>query len=400
MRVLTVVDRLNPGGIEVQLLQAVPSLLRHGLTIDFCCTGIAGSLDPQFEALGCRIYRLPKTPNCYSTARHLKRLLRREQYHVVHSHLGHSSGGIALGAHRNGVPCAVSFHSAMPLSLYGWRGRPVLGRLRSAWLHWHRELIGRHAQMVVGHSQVNLEGFAPDWSQHPNRCRVIMNGVDFPDALLPKGEARRQLGLEQDAKILLHVGSMKPVKNHTGLLEILQQVLRREPRAQLLLVGDGRLRQSIEQRGQAMQLRQHIHFAGMQTDVWPYYAAADVFAFPSESEGFGNALVEGQAGGVPIVASDIAAHHESLAPQQHRFLFPLPDYVRAAELVHDQMACAAASDNPWVEQSEKHVRKHFSIQRFALDLVRLYHDMTAARSVHRQIDSRSMQELDRGRDAA
>ncbi len=241
MRVLTVLSWLNPGGIEVQLLQAVPWLQQQGVTIDFCCTGPVGMLDSHFEALGCRIHRLTKTPNCYATARHLQRLLRHEHYDVVHSHLGHSSGGFTLGSDRLGVPSVVSFHSAMPLSLYRWRKRPVLGQLRSAWLSWHRRLIRRHAQMLVGHSQINLDGFAPDWRRHHDRCRIIMNGVDFPAEHLPTEEARQRLGVDADANVLLHVGSMKPEKNHAGLLAIFQRVLKQKPRAQLVLVGDGRL---------------------------------------------------------------------------------------------------------------------------------------------------------------
>jgi glycosyltransferase EpsF len=401
MRVLTVLDRLNPGGIEVQLLQAVPWLQRQGVTVDFCCAVPPGTLDARFEALGCRIHRVPKTPNCYSTARHLQRLLEREPYDVVHSHLGHSSGGFALGAHGAGVPAAVSFHSAMPLSLYRWRTRPVLRQLRSTWLKWHGSLIRRYARMLVGHSRVNLERFAPDWRQHPNRCRVIMNGVDFPSNHRPKNEARRRLGLAAGATVLLHVGSLKPEKNHAGLLAIFQRVLKRQPQAQLVLVGDGRLRPAIERHAKSLGVLEGIHFAGLQNNVWPYYAAADVFVFPSESEGFGNAVVESQAAGVPVVASDIAAHHESLAPQQHRFLFPLPDYDRAAELVLEQIELASAGSNPWVGQSAEFVKDRFSIQRFALDLVTLYQDLSGDRSIEPgAIAPRPGQLIERERNAA
>jgi glycosyltransferase EpsF len=376
MRILSIVNWLNRGGIEVQLLQAIPFLKRIGVDMDIC-TFAPGVLDADFATQGCAVKHIRKTPDCYAIARQFQRILAKKRYDVVHSNHGYSSGVFALAADRMGIPAVVSFHSAAPSSLCHWRTIPGLRQVRTLWLQWHRRLMERHARVFIGHSHVNIQAFAPHWRQQPDRYRVIPNGVLFPGQLPKQRQARRALGLDDDMLVLLHVGSFRAEKNHQGLLQIFHEVTRRRPDAVLVLVGCGYLRERVARQASHLGLDGKIRFAGLQEDVWPCYAAADVFVFPSIVEGFGNALVESQAAGLPLVASDIPALHESVAPSQHRFLFPLPRYDLAAEMVLEQAQAAEKNDNPWVEESEKYVRERFSIERFAADLIKLYTDVAA-----------------------
>jgi glycosyltransferase involved in cell wall biosynthesis len=374
--VISVVNCLNRGGIETQLLQALPALCEAGVEMDICSTG-PGVLDGQYAAYGCRLWQIPKSPNCLTTARHFQRVLAQRSYDCVHCNLEHASGGYALGAAKAGVPIAVSFHLSMPGSLAAWRNKPGLAQIRKLWLLWHRRLMDRHVRIFVGHSEANIRAVTPDWKEQPKRYRTVMNGVSFPASLPGRNEARRALGLDDKALVLLNVGNFKLAKNHMGLLRIFQETLRRRPEATLLLVGGGPLRGAVEEQSQKMGLGRRVRFEGASANVWPYYAAADVFVFPSEVEGFGNVLVESQGVGTPIVASAIPPHCESVAPVQHRFLFPLPDYAKAAELVLQQAAAAAARTNDWVAAARDYVRQRFGIERFAADLRKLYLDLQA-----------------------
>jgi glycosyltransferase involved in cell wall biosynthesis len=351
-------------------------LKQEGIDVDVCCTGPRGALDEEFEAQGSTIWRIPKSANCRATARHLARLLTRRDYAIVHSRFGHASGGFALGAARMRVPAIISFHSAEPLSLYRWRRTPLLAQVRRGWLAWHRQLMARYATLFVGHSVANLSAVQPHWRDDPQRYRVVHNGIDFPDNYPSKAAARRALALGAEP-VLLHVGTLKQEKNHTGLLQILRRVAERLPAVRLLLVGDGPERRRVEQAAAAMGLAARVRFEGSQRSLAGYYAAADAFVFPSVTEGFGNVLVESQAAGLPVVASDIPAHHESVAPPQHRFLFRLPDYAVAADRLVEQIEATRAGDNPWVAASKTHVRERFSARQFAQQLAQLYHEVAA-----------------------
>lgn len=376
MKVLSVVNTLNRGGIEVQLLQSMPWLVENGVEMDICTVG-PGMLDDDFRRFGCKLWRIPKSGNCLSTAKYVQGILRQRKYECIHCNLGHASGGYALGAAVAEVPIAVSLHQAKPASLRNWENVPILGQARSVWLRWHRHLMDRNAQMFVGHSAVNMNNYATDWRSNSSRYRVIMNGIDFPHHGSCRDEARELLGVSGDELLLIHVGSYKKEKNHEGLFEILQRVARQVPRVKLISIGGGgAVPTSWERQLSKMNLRSKVRFEGAKSNVWPYYAAADVFVFPSLAEGFGNVLVESQGASCPIVASDIEPHRESIAPSQQRFKFALPDYDRAAELVLEQATAAKENLNDWVFESRDYVRREFGIERFALELKKLYIDLS------------------------
>jgi glycosyltransferase involved in cell wall biosynthesis len=172
--------------------------------------------------------------------------------------------------------------------------------------------------------------------------------------------------------VLLHVGSFRPEKNHIGLLEIVGHIVKSIDPAVLICVGDGHERPRIERAARERGLAANVRFEGTQLDVRRYMAAADVLVFPSRFEGFGNVLVESQDAELPIVASDIAAHREVVAPPQHRFLFSLPDYRKAAYLICAQWRALQASDNCWVSTSAAWVRDRFAFAHVAADWGRLY----------------------------
>lgn len=378
MNVLQVVNQLNAGGIETLLLRALPRLKAAGMKIDVCCLGEEGVFDEAFRGQGCRLHRMRKSLNCYATARDFRRLLAGEDYSLVHSHFGYTSGGIARGADLQGIPAVVSVHSAEPLTLYRWRSKPVLAGARRRWLAWQRRLAERHATVFLCHSDANRDGFLQAGREagvtpSVERYSVIHNGVAAPGGtLLGEAEARNRLKIPETARVVLHVGSFREEKNHAGLLRIFARVHQQRPETLLVLVGDGHLRSEITAQAKSLGISSAVRFAGMQRDVWPWYAAADLFLFPSTTEGFGNAVVEAEMAGVPVVASDIAAHRESVAPAQQRFLFAANDNDEAARLAMEQLDAPEAERAAWVEDSQRHAHACFSMDQYVDALLASY----------------------------
>jgi len=87
------------------------------------------------------------------------------------------------------------------------------------------------------------------------------------------------------------------------LIEALPHVLRREPAARLVIAGRGALRKRLEALAADHGVASKVRFAGLVSDVPRLLSAFDVFAFPSRWEGFGIALIEAMAAGLPVVAS-------------------------------------------------------------------------------------------------
>lgn len=372
VKVLIFLNWLGRGGVETMLFDCLPGLRARGIEIEICCQGPRRAMDDEFERAGCHIHRIRKCALPLETAWRIGRVIDECRPALLHSHMGPTSGGAALAAARRGVPIAVSIHNSPQSPLYEWSLRPLLRPVRSAWLAWHRRLLDRHARIFLGHSAANLDAFAPGWRNDPARYRQIRNGIKAPPPSAGKLEARRTLGLDPSRLVVLHIGSFRPQKNHAGLFTAFNALRRREPDAELVVIGGEFGRARILQLAASMGLADKVRFEDERPDIWPFYAAADALLSTSLFEGFGNVVAEAESAGLPVVASDIPAHRESVAPAAHRFLFPLPDYERAAALVLEQAAAARKGNNPWVASAREHIRANHAVDRMTETLAAIY----------------------------
>jgi glycosyltransferase involved in cell wall biosynthesis len=106
------------------------------------------------------------------------------------------------------------------------------------------------------------------------------------------------------------IGRLSEVKNHENMIIAFKNVLERNHNCLLLIVGDGPLKDKLSAQVATLELTENVLFLGKRGDVADILKALDVFVFPSYREGFGLALLEAMASGVPIVASDIPVFKE------------------------------------------------------------------------------------------
>jgi len=142
------------------------------------------------------------------------------------------------------------------------------------------------------------------------RVEVLRNGVD-PHVFftVPQNEARRRLGLREDARYVVGVGNLVHEKGFDRLIRALADL----PESRLLLVGDGPLRQPLEAlAGQAAPGRVEFRGNMPQADLRFAYSAADVLGLPSLREGWPNVVLEALACGLPVVASNVGGVPEIL----------------------------------------------------------------------------------------
>src|SRR5262249_42097104 len=125
----------------------------------------------------------------------------------------------------------------------------------------------------------------------------------------PRQEARRRLGMSEDAPSLVWVGRMVTVKALDVLLDAVAQLAPTWPALRLYLVGEGPLRRSLESNAAARGLAEQVVFTGRvaHRDLPDYYRAADATLLPSLWEGMPNTLLESHACGTPFVASSVGA---------------------------------------------------------------------------------------------
>ena len=305
---------MGRGGVETWLVHVLRRIDRR-FRLDFLVqTDAPCAYDDEIRALGGRIIHGPPRYPLRSFSSHFGRVLREYgPYDVVHSHLHNYNGFVLRLAHRHGVPVRIahSHRDASPREAQAGLAAKALRKLMKRWIDRHAT-VGLAASRIAGAAL-----FGPRWSSDP-RWRTLYCGIDlFPfHAPVDRPTVRAEFGLPADALVIGHVGRFHTQKNHSFLVDVTTAVFLREPRACLLLVGDGELRPDIERRIAASGFRERVVFAGLRGDVPRLMKGGmDVFLLPSLYEGLPLVLIEAQAAGLPCVLSDTVSDEADVASE-------------------------------------------------------------------------------------
>lgn len=245
------------------------------------------------------------------------RRLRDHQADLVHIATEGPLGLAALLAGRwRRVPVVSSFHTNFDhyLSHYGLAGCEWCVQSYLRWFH------NRTAVTLVPSRATRDRLLAAGF----RNVRVWSRGVDS-DLFHPRRRDQRlraELDLAPDDILVLYVGRLAWEKNLDALLSAFAQVRRRlesdpAPRIKLALVGDGPLLSVLRQRAGPDVVLPGPK-AGEELVRW--YASADIFAFPSRSETFGNVILEAQASSLPVLAFRYPATEERIQHGQDGLL--------------------------------------------------------------------------------
>ncbi len=150
---------------------------------------------------------------------------------------------------------------------------------------------------------------------------VIPTGIDVKKP--GDGSAiRREFGIK-DEKVVLYVGLLVPRKGVETLIEVIAKL--KGENIKVLLVGDGPMRKEYEVIAKKKGITSKLIFTGFRKDVFDFYAAADVFFFPSRGEGLPGVLMEAMCCGLSVVTSNIPCIPDLVEDGKNGFLCKLDD---------------------------------------------------------------------------
>ncbi|MDF2641897.1 MAG: glycosyl transferase, group 1 family protein, partial [Pseudomonas sp.] len=176
----------------------------------------------------------------------------------------------------------------------------------------------------------NLREQLPKWPAE--RIQTLYNRIDIEQlqgSQFSAEDARAELGLLPDAWIVGNVGRLHADKDQATLLRGFAQALPNLPEnSQLVILGQGRLEQSLKDLALALGIGAQVLFLGQVPEARRYFKAFDVFALSSDHEPFGMVLLEAMVAGVPLVATACGGAKEVV--EGVGVLFPLGDAERLA----------------------------------------------------------------------
>jgi glycosyltransferase involved in cell wall biosynthesis len=259
----------------------------------------------------------------------LIRIIRQEQPRIVHTHT--SKAGI-LGrwaAWLCRVPIIV--HTPHGHVFWGYFG-PFQTRLFILLEHCTARITDAIITLTPQEREDHLRfDIAPG-----RKFTVIHSGIDLVPFLTDRSrpaEIREGLGIPPERTIVCTVGRLTAVKGQEVLIGAASELIRQGEKIFLVLLGDGELRQDLEQMTIRLGIAEHVRFLGWRPDVASVMAVCDIFCLSSHNEGMGKVLAEAMALGKPIIASDIGGIRDIVRPGENGFLVPVGNVHAWAEAI-------------------------------------------------------------------
>ena len=351
MKVASVIASVarRTGGPIVNLLESLPYLRDAGIEVTIYATDMGGPASagltriPQEERNAIARSELPikifeaKPPWRLAYSPSLGAALRRdiEQFDVVRVHgvylyPNYAAASVARGA---GVPYVVTPHGALD----PWLRRHGRHRKTITNLLWQNRMLRRASAIHVA-TECERELVADVAPAEVPRF-VVGNGVAASrfTALPPKGAFRRDAGIPADVPLILCLGRVSHKKGIDVLIETLSQM--RTATTFLAIVGpdDEDLTPSLRALAHRFGIQNRVVFCGPRfgSSQLEALADADVWALPSHTENFGNAIVEAMAAGLPVVISDQVNLAREASAQSAAIVAPVdaPAFAAACDMV-------------------------------------------------------------------
>ncbi|MFA5270407.1 MAG: glycosyltransferase [Patescibacteria group bacterium] len=248
--------------------------------------------------------------------RAIQKLLRKYDPHIMHAH-GQRAGLLARLAVK-GLPIKVIYteHTRTPQFHLT---NPVLD-----WAHVRamRTLdAGTHMNIAVSKAVANF--LINSKVTRPAKVQVIYNGIEqFEPKHIDKQtlDIINQHGLRKQDVIIGTIGSLNAQKDTATLIKSMERVLKKIPKAKLVLVGSGPLRQKLEQLAKRLKIEQQVIFTGSLSGVSGILQLFTVFVLPSKSEAFGISILEAMRAGVPMIATKVGGIPEVVVNNKNGLL--------------------------------------------------------------------------------
>jgi glycosyltransferase involved in cell wall biosynthesis len=297
------------GGAEVHVEEIARRLARMGFESTLAAVSFPGA--PAREAGdGFEIWRLGPLPAYYARAAFFcARETRRGRFDVVVEHLCK-------------LPFCASWYSAVPVVAVSHH---LFGTTAFRQVAWPIALGVVAAERLIPRAYRGLELAAVSESSRADliarglpaeRIRIVPNGIRWPE-LEPPPWAERPLRVA-------YLGRLEPYKRIERLLRAVATLVPRLPALELVIIGRGRARPSLEREARALGIADRTRFTGFVSDAERdrLVSASRLAACPSEKEGWGLTVIEANALGTPVVATDAPGLRDAVQHDTTGLLVP------------------------------------------------------------------------------
>lgn len=299
IRILQIANLHRDSGVAQFLMNYYRNIDKNKIQFDFAAyVTKKDNFIEEIRMLGGQVFLIPNYKRHPFLYKHtLTKIMKEHAYNAIHTHESILNLPILIIARACRIPVRIA-HSHNTCMSAEWKNK-IVRMLQTKFIKYATHLCAcsqdaalflfgekccQTLPVFIANNAVDLEKFQFD--------------IDLRKAV------RKKLGLE-DKFIIGHVGRMTYQKNQEFLLDIFQQIYKRDKQAHLLLLGSGKEEQMLKDKIKDLHLNPCVTCMGVQKEMPSFFSAMDVFLLPSRFEGLPVTLIEAQASGLKCVVSDV-----------------------------------------------------------------------------------------------
>lgn len=354
LKIALCITDLDVGGAERALVQLATGLDRDRFEPVVYCLGPRPPRDdascvPPLEAAGIEVHCLGAAASrqILPVASQLKRFFNAHRPDVVQSFLFHANLVSRIAAWRAGVrPVVAGIRVAEPRRWHLWADR------------WTGSLVDRY--VAVSES---VARFSAERAGLPaEKIVVIPNGVDPARYPAEHAAAPASLGVAEGRRLVTFIGRLDPQKGVRWLIDSAPAWLAEAADCDLVLVGDGPERATLERQAAELGIADRVHLVGWRADVPEILAASQLLVLPSRWEGMPNVVLEAMASRLPVVASDVEGVRELLGPNADGQVVAFGDSGGLAKRILEFLADRSLAEEMG-RRNRRRIEEQFTVER-------------------------------------
>lgn len=307
-KVLHVIGRMDRGGAETFIMNVLRNIDRSKYEFDFLLSSPNGDYIEEIKSYGCNIFVIPERNTGFiKYIKSLNNFFKCNIYDAVHMHVSSLTSIEALYfAKKHKIKNRI-IHS------HSTNQEGFLHKI----LHYFNKPIIK----LVSTKFITCSKSAGEWLYsytgiNPNNVIHLNNGVIASRYLYNEDvrfEYRKIFGIDNSTILLSHIGRFDENKNQKFVVDVFKEYNLINPQSKLIFFGRGETENMVKKYVKDLNLEQNIIFAGVRPDIEKCLQALDFLIFPSHYEGLPVTLIEAQASGLYILASDKVSSEANLS---------------------------------------------------------------------------------------
>lgn len=296
IRVAVVMGKMHSGGKKNLVMEYYRHIDRSKVQFDFICDSDSNAIpEEEINALGGRVYRISPYQNILANMKDIRKLCRKNNYQILHGYNGTMNVFAMIAAKQCGVPVRINesismAHSADKKTILKKILKPF-SRLCSTHFMANGEECGRWQFGDKFFEEGKVTVFKTVIDTEKNRFQPEL-----------REKTRYEYNLT-DNIVFGHIGRLTAQKNTLFIIDVFNEIAKKEPRAKLIIIGDGELREPMISRINDYGISEKVIYLGRREDIQQFYNAMDCFLLPSLYEGLPVVGIEAECCGLPMVFS-------------------------------------------------------------------------------------------------